>query len=360
MKNILFIFILLFSSSFANAQLFKSTPKKYSDLAFFHKRAITTDAEIISINEINLPNVEKVFPKAKLCDIFMEGRSFTGKVQSHAYFLLYKGKYYGNDDFSYLSEIEQKANKNKISPLSLKERAEAYANVAFYNKLKAEIKTDSMVQRTGTKTYEYDIPYTTYDVYYNINGAKYTGIFDVFDSSGYAHTISIMLENKKNFWYLFENPQLYKDKSININILNTEPPEMINLNNYYYFDITKNPNAQVEVTGLDPNENIHLYFFCAYEVFSQSVEIYDILLTANSQGKAYYNYSESTCKSGVYKFRVIRADSSHKDISYPVFAPEHRLEANLSTGFKYRIYYTDMFYNSAAIEKWIENKSKKI
>jgi hypothetical protein len=43
---------------------------------------------------------------------------------------------------------------------------------------------------------------------------------------------------------------------------------------------------------------------------------------------------------------VLIQDNSKK------FAPEQRLEGTFSgSSFKYKIYYTDMFYNSAAIEK---------
>jgi hypothetical protein len=284
MKNILFIFILLFSSSFANAQLFKSTPKKYSDLAFFHKRAITTDAEIISINEINLPNVEKVFPKAKLCDIFMEGRSFTGKVQSHAYFLLYKGKYYGNDDFSYLSEIEQKANKNKISPLSLKERIEAYTTLSFYKELNGEARILDMEIKEILNSSDTNLIHRFYNVNIIANGVKYNETVLIIRNK----IINIYI-NGINKGINFSTSDDNKQGSINI--INTDPPEYYNNKSHYFFKTENNANeVQIKLSNLPINNDIQCLFVDYQNV---STVYYSIDLHSDNNGNATYFYFDN-------------------------------------------------------------------
>lgn len=322
MKNIILIVILLLLQNvFAEAQIFKGTPKKLSDLNFYPKPNGYPSAKIISISELNLPDVEKVFPKAKLCDIFMEGQSFVGIEKSHGYYLLYKGKYYS--DFSYLSQIEQKANKNKLSTYSLKERVEAYTTVAFYKYLKGEVKVDSITyieiadNGNGGKV-------LTYNFDFKVNDINYNGTIEIDDKEWITHIYIIQINRGANFASFYT-----KTKSL-LNFINADNSEYYNNISHYYFKVEDNSNdVKIEINGLDPNEEVQC-LFVDYINHSTVYETKNII--AGTNGKAYYHYFQDPVITGVYCIRVMRNNSSPILDYSKAFIPEHRLEANLSTG----------------------------
>jgi len=340
MKNIIFIFILLFCSSFVHAQLFKGKPEKISDLNFYPKikkhGSFSNEQKIIRINEINLPIVEKVFSGAKLYDIVYEKNDFIGIYEGHFYYMKYKGTYYNKNE--YLSELELKTNKNKLSPLSLKERIEAYATVCAYRKLQKNISIDSLIIYRCSPD---SISYIDYKVIYNVEGKSYIGGVKVKNND--INFLNIYFDDNTLIYEDFINSKII-DKSAHLNIITTEPAENYNSTEYYYFDADNSTNARIEITGLNQTEHIELQFYRAYESI---IDIYSVPLIAYN-GTVNFNYSQIQIATGVYKLTVVHENGMPEDFNV-IFAPEHRIEGPLSSSFNYKIYYTDMFYNSASL-----------
>ncbi len=333
-----YLIILLFF--IVNIAFTQNIPKTSADIKYYPDGESLTGAysyNVISYEIINIPEVNKIFPDAIFYKFTTKGGDdFTNGTWT-TYKIYFKGLYYDNVNLRYL---EFNTNKGKLSSYGIKDRLSAYATVCSYDKLHSLILIDSLIAiHINPDT----ISYQEYKVIYKINNKQHIGKV-------------LICYNEIIYFYIGEEIKIGVDfnipdqnsKNTNMNILNTDPFEGggggVN-KHYYYFDADNSTNVSIEITGLNSNEQIQLNLIKGYGSHDL---IYSFPLTATVNGVATYNYTQSTCATGVYQIKFVRSDQSTVSFDNIYFIPEHRIVYNYPppSTFKYKIYYTDMFYNN--------------